>query len=117
RPDWCSPIPCPEELRFGVGSRSRAASDLMTKLKMFPEDHVMSCDEQRKLRGEEIRAWSAYKKLENSGSEHTDEVRRYGDNANLASSRLHQHLEECPDCRPKQSARFWRVVPSRTHGK
>jgi hypothetical protein len=61
----------------------------------------MSCDEQRKLRDEEIRAWTAYKKLEKSRDKDTDELRRRGDNANLASSRLHQHISRCPECRPK----------------
>ena len=60
----------------------------------------MSCDEQHKLRDEEIRAWTAYKKLENSGSKDTDELRRRGDNANLASTRLHQHISRS-ECQPR----------------
>ena len=67
-----------------------------------PEDRVMSCDEERKLRDEEIRAWTTYKKLENSRTKDTNELRQRGDNANLASSRLHRHIEECSQCRPKQ---------------
>ena len=61
----------------------------------------MSCDEQRKLRDEEIPAWTAYKKVEKSGSKDINELRQRGDDANLASSRLHQHISRCPDCRPK----------------
>ena len=61
----------------------------------------MTCEEQRKLRDEEIRAWTAYKELEHSGHEDADELQRRADNANLASSRLHQHISRCPDCRPE----------------
>jgi hypothetical protein len=61
----------------------------------------MACDEQQKLRDEEIRVWTAYKNLKNSGGKDMDELRRRGDSANLASSRLHQHISKCPECRPK----------------
>jgi len=61
----------------------------------------MSCDEQHELRDEEIRAWTAYKRLEKSSSKDTDELRRRGDSANLASTRLHQHISRCSECQPK----------------
>lgn len=60
----------------------------------------MSCDEQQTLRDEEIRAWTAYKQLEHSGRKDADELQRRGDKANLASSRLHQHISRCPQCQP-----------------
>jgi hypothetical protein len=73
----------------------------------------MSCDVQRRLRDEEIRAWTTYKNVEHSGSKDTDELRRRGDNANLASSRLHQHISGCPECRSERVGASEREEASR----
>lgn len=59
----------------------------------------MRCDQQRILLNEEHRAWSAYKVLQDSGSQDKEEITRRADDAALVSSRLWEHISKCRACR------------------
>jgi hypothetical protein len=60
----------------------------------------MSCEQQRIVLDDEIKAWAAYHFLKDSGSKDEKELIRRYTNACDVSTRLKQHISACPECRP-----------------
>jgi hypothetical protein len=63
----------------------------------------MNCDQQAILLAEEERAWSAYQELRDSGCTDKGEITRRADYASMASSRLREHMNQCPICQARST--------------